>query len=80
MHESPVNARPAEQSSATDGAGQAVRYPGTPRWVKMGASVTAVVVVLVIVVMILSGGEHGPLRHVPSAAGMVTTGSIVAML
>ena len=80
MHESPVNARPVEQSSASDGAGQAARYPGTPRWVKTGAIVTAVVVALVVVVMILSGGEHGPMRHVPTGAGMVTIRSIAAML
>ena len=79
MSESPVNARPAEQSPAGHDRSPAA-YPGTPRWVKVGAIAAVVVIVLVLVVMILSGGEHGPLRHVPSAAGTLTIGSVVAWL
>lgn len=80
MTESPVNARPPEQSPAGYGSSQAAAYPGTPRWVKVGAIVAAVVVVLVIVVMIVSGGEHGPMRHIPSAAGTIEFDSLVLRL
>ena len=46
----------------------------------MGAIVAAVVVVFVIVVMIASGGEHGPMRHIPSAAGTIEFDSLVLRL
>lgn len=36
---------------------------GMPRWVKMSAIVAVLLAVLVVVVMLLSGGEHGPGRH-----------------
>ena len=75
-----MNAGPAESSAAGPGRSQAAEYPGTPRWVKLGAIVAVVVVVLVLVVMILSGGQHGPMRHVPSAAGIVTIRSRVLRL
>lgn len=80
MTESPSSARPAEETTARSDSSQAATYPGTPRWVKVGAIVAVVVVVLVLVVMILSGGEHGPMRHVPSAAGIVTIGSLAPRL
>ena len=78
MTESPSSARRAEETAATSASRQAAAYPGTPRWVKLGAIVAVLVIVLVLAVMILSGGEHGPLRHVPSAAGSITIGSVVA--
>jgi hypothetical protein len=45
-------------------------YPGTPRWVKLGVIVTVVFVVLVVFVMALAGGEHGPMRHIPSSSSV----------
>jgi hypothetical protein len=39
--------------------------PARPRWVKTFAIVAGIVIVIVIVVMIISGGEHGPGRHLP---------------
>lgn len=42
------------------------RAPGAPRWVKVLAIVAAVVVVLVVIVALVSGGQHGPRRHLPS--------------
>jgi uncharacterized membrane protein len=41
-------------------------YPGTPRWVKVSGIVALVLVVLVVIVMVVSGGNHGPSRHMPS--------------
>ena len=38
---------------------------GTPRWVKM-SGIVGVVVLLVVIVLLVSGGEHGPGRHLPS--------------
>ena len=80
MTESPSSASPAEKSGASSPSSDAATYPGMPRWVKLGAIVAVLVIVLVLAVMILSGGEHGPLRHVPSAAGTITIGSVVARL
>jgi hypothetical protein len=38
---------------------------GTPRWVKVSA-IVATVLVLLVAAMLLSGGRHGPGRHLPS--------------
>ena len=49
-------------------------YPGTPRWVKVSGVVTLVLVLLVVIVIVVSGGNHGPGRHMPSGdAGVHTT-------
>ncbi|QUW23316.1 hypothetical protein JSQ81_07215 [Sporosarcina sp. Marseille-Q4063] len=39
----------------------------TPRWVKVSGIVVIILVLLVIAIMIISGGEHGPGRHLPSS-------------
>jgi hypothetical protein len=39
--------------------------PGMPRWVKVSAIVVAVLALLVVIVVLVSGGEHGPRRHLP---------------
>jgi L-asparagine transporter-like permease len=41
---------------------------GTPRWVKI-VGIIAVVLLLVLGIIMLVGGEHGPGRHIPPAAG-----------
>ncbi|MDO5878147.1 MULTISPECIES: hypothetical protein [Paenarthrobacter] len=38
-------------------------FTGPPRWVKVSAIVTGILLLVVVAVMILSGGEHGPGRH-----------------
>lgn len=38
----------------------------TPRWVKMFGIIAIVLVLLVVLIMIISGGEHGPGRHIKS--------------
>jgi cobalamin biosynthesis Mg chelatase CobN len=78
--ESPSSARRSEETAARSASRHAAAYPGTPRWVKVGAIVAVLVIVLVLAVMILSGGEHGPLRHVLWAAGTITIGSVVPRL
>ncbi|GEM49538.1 hypothetical protein [Deinococcus cellulosilyticus] len=37
--------------------------PGPPRWVKILATLTLTVLLLVLAVKLLSGGQHGPMRH-----------------
>jgi hypothetical protein len=41
---------------------------GMPRWVKV-LGIIAVVLLLLLGIMMLIGGEHGPGRHTPPAAG-----------
>jgi hypothetical protein len=41
----------------------------TPRWVKVFVIVTIVLVVLGVVIFLISGGQHGPARHVPGGGG-----------
>ena len=37
--------------------------PRMPRWVKISAIVTGVLVMLVVVALVVGGGNHGPGRH-----------------
>ena len=41
-----------------------------PRWVKIFLIVVAVVVVLLVAGMLISGGQHGPGRHLSSTGGL----------
>ena len=49
-------------------------YPGAPRWVKALAA-TAILLILVFILLKLFGigGDHGPMRHMRSAAPTETT-------
>ena len=42
--------------------------PRTPRWVWAALVVVGVLVALGVVLLLVSGGEHGPGRHVPTSA------------
>ena len=42
----------------------------TPRWVKVSGIVALILVLLVVVIMFISGGEHGPGRHMPSSSSV----------
>lgn len=42
--------------------------PKVPRWVKVLAIIAVVVALAVIVVMKISGGQHGPGRHLPGGS------------
>jgi hypothetical protein len=54
---------------------------GVPRWVKVFGLVLAVLVVLAALVMLLSGGAHGPGRHLSLAlSGAVSPSSMVAAI
>jgi hypothetical protein len=49
-------------------------YPGTPRWVKLVALAALALVVLAVVMMVVLGGNHGPMRHLPpTGLGAATT-------
>jgi hypothetical protein len=39
----------------------------TPRWVKVFGIVLIALVLLVVMVLLVSGGDHGPGRHLPSS-------------
>ncbi len=41
--------------------------PGTPIWVKVLGIAALVLVLLVAVLLLVSGGQHGPGMHAPSA-------------
>jgi uncharacterized cupredoxin-like copper-binding protein len=57
--------RERESGDAERDAPAATPRPETPRWVKLfGAGVVAVAL-LAVAVMLISGGNHGPGRHVP---------------
>lgn len=73
-------ANTAEETAPTPAHGSGAAYPGTPHWVKVGAMVAVIVVLLVMVTMVLAGGEHGPMRHIPSGSGEGTTPLITAVL
>jgi hypothetical protein len=40
-----------------------MNVPRLPRWVKVSGIVAIVLAVAVVAVLLLSGGEHGPGRH-----------------
>jgi hypothetical protein len=44
-------------------------YPGSPRWVKVSATITAALILLAVALMLAGGGRHGPWRHMSSADG-----------
>ena len=64
-----VKRQPGEASPPADASPAAkMRWTaGVPRWVKVFVITALGLVLLMIVVMLLSGGQHGPGRHVSSA-------------
>ncbi|MBG0823315.1 hypothetical protein HS048_21525 [Planomonospora sp. ID91781] len=44
-------------------------HRGMPRWVKVFGIIAAAVILLAVIVMLISGGDHGPGRHLPSGGG-----------
>jgi hypothetical protein len=38
-------------------------FTGPPRWVKVSAIASGILILIAVAVMLLSGGEHGPARH-----------------
>jgi hypothetical protein len=46
--------------------------------VKVSGIVALILIVLVVLVMVLGGGEHGPMRHIPSGTGETSTAPIAA--
>jgi hypothetical protein len=73
VSDSPYSASSAEKAGSIAPRASRAAYPGTPRWVKVGAIVTVIVVLVVVLVMVLAGGEHGPMRHIPSGSGEGST-------
>ncbi|WP_175637409.1 hypothetical protein [Sinomonas mesophila] len=49
-----------------------------PRWVKVFAAVFIAVVVLLVAVAILSGGQHGPGRHMSAPASPSVSAALEA--
>jgi hypothetical protein len=55
--------------------------PGMPRWVKVAGIILAVLVLLLVIVLLISGGEHGPRRHLSGGAGgQLARSSVTASL
>jgi len=49
--------------------GRSIRgLAGTPRWVKVFVVVAATVLLMMVVAMLITGGEHGPGRHLSAAS------------
>jgi hypothetical protein len=42
--------------------------PGMPRWVKVAGIILAILALLLIVVLLVSGGHHGPGRHLSAGS------------
>jgi hypothetical protein len=61
MADPPSPSRPGEDAGVTTDRGSP---PGMPRWVKVSGIIAAVLVLLLIVGLLISGGGHGPRRHV----------------
>jgi hypothetical protein len=63
-----VEQQPAEAGPPADsGPEEKVRWSaGTPRWVKAFVITALGLALLVVVAMLLSGGRHGPGRHLSS--------------
>jgi hypothetical protein len=56
-----------------------LRYPGTPRWVKLSGIVVGVLTLLVLIIVLTGvGGPHGPGRHLSSgdASGQAPPSSV----
>ena len=49
--------------------------PGVPRWVKVSGIAVAILAAVLVAVMLLSGGSHGPGRHMSAGhAAIPVTG------
>lgn len=57
----------ASRDRVDPAAPQEIGSSGMPRWVKISLVVAVALVVLAIAVMAVSGGEHGPGRHLGGA-------------
>jgi hypothetical protein len=64
-----VEHQPAEGSPPADSSphGKIRWTAGVPRWVKVFVVTALGLVLLMVVVMLVSGGRHGPGRHLSSA-------------
>lgn len=56
------------RQNADHGATGRAAGAGLPRWVKRSLIATAILVVVMVVVMAISGGHHGPGRHLSGGA------------
>ena len=66
------------QSGAPSGppGGSSRRLAGIPRWVKVFVVVAMVVLLLMVVAMLITGGQHGPGRHLSASSISETTAAI----
>lgn len=80
MSDLPSSASTAEERASPPARGPGQVYPGTPRWVKVGAMVAVIVLLLVVVAMVLTGREHGPMRHIPSGSAPIHQGQLAISL
>ncbi len=77
MDSSPTGPGPTAAEGPNAGPGP-YRRPPVPRWVKVFAAVFIAVVVLLVAVAILSGGQHGPGRHMSAPASPSVSAALEA--
>ncbi|OLO27023.1 hypothetical protein BTR23_21035 [Alkalihalophilus pseudofirmus] len=58
-----MNKLPNSDGKTTQDDSREERPHSTPRWVKVFGIIAIVLVLLVVIIMVISGGEHGPGRH-----------------
>ncbi len=80
-----VNPAPGPETGDGPVAGPNRSTSGAPRWVKVFGIVTGVLALLLLILMLVTGGNHGPGRHLssgtllaPAAVAGAATGSLGA--
>jgi hypothetical protein len=67
-----ADSHPTERADDTDGSAgtrSAATPPARPRWVVLLAVAVALLLLGLLIAALVSGGEHGPMRHANDAAG-----------